>query len=335
MASFKKIDGQWRAWVARQGIRKSKVFRTKAEAESWATKVEADILAGKLAPAASMTVAQAIDKYIKTEVPKRRGGHYEKRRLLALIRLCPWLAEKPVAEVTSEDMARWRDERRRAVSDASVVRESSDLRTLWRHCRSWKVMSVDPFHELPMPKKGHARARLTKMEEIKRLLRSMGFKTGKPPKMPQQQVAWAYLIAHHTALRSGEILRLARSNVDLVRRVYRLEVHKTMEEVGVRHVPFTKKAARLLAVLDAAAQKAGRDAYFTISDESRDELFRRVRDRLMIDDLHFHDSRADALTRLSKRYDVMTLARISGHKDIKQLYNTYYRESAESVASRL
>lgn len=335
MASFKKVDGSWRAWVARRGVRMSKSFPSKAEAVSWATHVEAEILAGKLSPSSTMTVAQAIDKYIKTEVPRRRGGEYEKRRLLALIRLCPWLAEKPVGDVNSADMARWRDERRQAVSDASVVRESSDLRTLWRHCRSWRVMSVDPFHELPMPSKGHARARLSSRSEIKLLLRSMGYVTGRAPKTPQQEVAWAYLIAHHTALRSGEILALSRSTVDLERRVYRLEFHKTMEEAGIRHVPFTKKAARLLAVLDAAAQRAGRDAYFTISDKSRDVLFRKVRDRLLIDNLHFHDSRADALTRLSKRYDVMTLARISGHRDIKQLYNTYYRERAESVAARL
>ncbi len=31
----------------------------------------------------------------------------------------------------------------------------------------------------------------------------------------------------------------------------------------------------------------------------------------------------------------MTLARISGNKDINLLFNTYYRESAEQIAGRL
>ncbi|HHF6884897.1 tyrosine-type recombinase/integrase [Haemophilus influenzae] len=40
--------------------------------------------------------------------------------------------------------------------------------------------------------------------------------------------------------------------------------------------------------------------------------------------MHFHDTRCEALTRLSKKVDVMTLAKISGHKDISILQNVYY-----------
>jgi integrase len=149
--------------------------------------------------------------------------------------------------------------------------------------------------------------------------------------MPQQQVALAYLVAHHTAMRAGEVLSLSRSSVDLVKRVIRLDRHKTDSEVGVRHVPFTTRAARLLRLLDGWAAEAGRDAYFTISSQSLDVLFRKVRDRLLIDNLRFHDSRAAALTRLSKRMDVLRLAKISGHKDLNQLLSAYYRESAADI----
>ena len=41
-------------------------------------------------------------------------------------------------------------------------------------------------------------------------------------------------------------------------------------------------------------------------------------------DLHFHDTRREALSRLAKKVDVMTLAKISGHRDIKILLNTTY-----------
>jgi integrase len=114
-----------------------------------------------------------------------------------------------------------------------------------------------------------------------------------------------------------------------------LHSHKTLEREGVRFVPFTRRAARVLAVLDAAAREAGRDAYFTISGHSLDVLFRRVRDRLLIEGLHFHDSRADALTRLSRRMDVMRLARISGHRDLRQLMQAYYRETPAEVAASI
>lgn len=72
-----------------------------------------------------------------------------------------------------------------------------------------------------------------------------------------------------------------------------------------------------------------------MSDGSRDTLWRKVRDRVMVSELHFHDSRAAALTWLAKRYDVMTLAKISGHTDINQLFEAYYRESASDIAARL
>jgi integrase len=123
--------------------------------------------------------------------------------------------------------------------------------------------------------------------------------------------------------------------VDLVKRVATLHSHKTLEREGVRFVPFTRKAARVLAVLDAATKDQGRDEYFTISGHSLDVLFRRVRDRLLIDNLHFHDSRASALTRLSKRMDVLRLSRISGHRDLNQLLAAYYRETAASVAASI
>lgn len=68
---------------------------------------------------------------------------------------------------------------------------------------------------------------------------------------------------------------------------------------------------------------------------SLDVLFRKVRDRLLIDNLTLHDSRAAALTRLSKRMDVLRLSRISGHRDLNQLLKAYYRETAADVAASI
>ena len=193
----------------------------------------------------------------------------------------------------------------------------------------------NPWKGLRLPRKGHARRRSTMWAEVRLLVRSVGYTRLLPPLSPQQQAVWAYMVALHTALRSAEVLRLSRSTVDLERRVYRLPRHKTDGAVGGRLVPFTRRAARLLRVLDDAAAAGGRDEYFTISDASRDVLWRKVRDRVMISGLRFHDSRAAALTWLAKRYDVMTLAKISGHVDINELYHSYYRESAQDIAARL
>lgn len=51
-------------------------------------------------------------------------------------------------------------------------------------------------------------------------------------------------------------------------------------------------------------------------------------------DLTFHDGRATALTMLARKYDILTLSRISQHKDLKMLAR-YYRESSAEIAARL
>ena len=112
-------------------------------------------------------------------------------------------------------------------------------------------------------------------------------------------------------------LELAESG----RRVVVLESTKT---TGRALVPVGRIAAKLLA------RKP-----FTVRPNEASTLFARLTRQLLIDDLTFHDSRGSALTWLSKRVDVMTLARISRHKDLSLLMKVYYRESADEIAAKL
>ncbi len=257
-------------------------------------------------------------------------------RFDAWLREFPELASKVFHEITGDDLARWRDARLQQVSGASVLREAQQFRPIWTLAvKQWKWVGKSPWPEIKLPAKSHARRRTGQWSEVRRMLRSANVSPRLAPVTAMEQTAWTMLVALHTAMRSGEILRMGRSNVDLKRRVYHLPHHKTEAKVGERHVPLTRRAVRLLRVLDAAAEAAGRDAYWTISDASRDTLYRKLRDRVMVEGLRFHDLRATALTWLSKRVDVMTLARISGHVDINELFNTYYRETAEDIAARL
>ncbi len=338
MAYFRKLkSGSWRAQVERKGVRKSQTFQTKAAAQLWAAQEEAVILKGGTSgffPA--KTLGDAFDRY-ELEVSKRKRGHHaEALRFNAWRKGFPDLCAKVLHTITPEDIAMWRDARREAVSDSSVVRESAQLRNVWTvAANEWGWCGVSPWTKVKMPRKAHARTRQTTWREVKMLVRHMGYVTGKAPETPQQEVAWAYMLAQHTAMRAGEVRGLTRRSVNLTSRVVTLVDHKTVEREGTRFVPVTKKAARLLKVLDAHAAAQGRDEYFTISAQSLDVLFRKVRDRLLIEDLHFHDSRADALTRLSKKMDVMRLAKISGHRDLKQLLAAYYRETAADIAATI
>lgn len=338
MAYYRKLKTGWRAEVVRDGVRKSAVRATKAEAQAWALAEEAAILAGSRGQYPERSLAEAIDKYRKEVLSKKPVDRQraDNLRLDAWEREFPQLAKKIFHQISGADLGQWRDTRLKTVSANTVLREAQLFRPIWTIAvREWKWAGVSPWKSIKLPAKGMARKRTSTWSEIRIMLRSAGVDIRTPPSAPTQETAWAMWISLHTALRSGEILRMSRSTVDLQRKVYTLKEHKTAGHLGVRKVPLTTRSLRLLRVLEQAAAAAGRDNYFTVSDESRDVLYRKLRERVMIEGLNFHDLRATALTRLSKRVDVMTLARISGHKDINLLFNTYYRETEEAIAARL
>jgi len=67
---------------------------------------------------------------------------------------------------------------------------------------------------------------------------------------------------------------------------------------------------------------------------SLDALFRKAKKQALIEDGTLHDTRHLAITRLAKKLNVLDLARMVGHKDLRQL-QVYYNESAEDMDTRL
>ncbi|MEO9823110.1 MAG: site-specific integrase [Yoonia sp.] len=126
-------------------------------------------------------------------------------------------------------------------------------------------------------------------------------------------------------MRAGKIVGLRPIDVDTAKRVAHLPETKTGTS---RNVPLSKEAIRLLSLLPE------NDPVFGLTSASLSTPWRKLRDRAGVSGLTFHDSRASAITRLSKKVDVLDLARIVGHKNIAELM-TYYRDSPEEIASRL
>lgn len=327
MASISRHGKGYRAQVYVHGRRASKVFRTQREASAWAARREAEL---EGAPDERHTLADLIDRYIRDAISKKKGSAHEERQALAFLRDFPDLAAKKLGELDTPDFAEWRDTRLTKVTDGTVIRNLNWLRHALRLAREeWKWMSRNPLQGLRVPKNPNPRERRVRAREVRMLCRHLGYRPGRAPVTKGQEVALAFLVALRTAMRAGEILSLGKGNLDLRRRVASVE-HKTQHITGKpRDVPLTRKAVRLLAPV------AGRERCFTLSSSVLDVLFRRARDQLMIEDLHFHDSRAEALTLLSRKVDVMTLAKISGHRDLRILQNTYYRETADEIAARI
>lgn len=327
MASVGRHGRGYRAQVYVNGRRASKVFRTLREANAWAAAKEDELEA---APADRHTLRELIDDYVDKVMSKKRGNVHEERQAKAFLRDFAWLADKRLADLDTPDFVRWRDERLKTVSDATVLRNLNWLRHAFRVAREeWKWMTGNPLQGLRIPKNPAPRDRRVSPAEVRALCRVLDYRPGRAPETKSQEVALAFMVALRSAMRAGEILSLGAGNLDLKRRVASVD-HKTQHLTGKpRDVPLTRQAIRLLRPV------ADQERCFTISSAVLDTLFRKARDRLLIEDLHFHDSRAEALTRMSRKVDVMTLAKISGHKDLRILQLAYYRETAEQIAARL
>ncbi len=101
-----------------------------------------------------------------------------------------------------------------------------------------------------------------------------------------------------------------------------------------RDVPLSRRA---LALLDQLRPVTG-DGERVMGIRSAavlDTLWRKARDRAMLDNAHFHDLRATALTRMARKVSVLELAKISGHRDLRILQAVYYREDPANLAAKL
>ncbi|MEL4181196.1 tyrosine-type recombinase/integrase [Roseateles sp. PN1] len=336
MAYFRKLpSGNWRAEIELLDVRDSLGgFPTKRDAQEWATFREQEIRAGKAGKFPDKTLAEALLRYEKEISPTKESEHFEVLRFEALRRKFPKLVEMRLVDVKPDDLQEWVDARLEKVKPATVRRESNSFSNVWTvAAKVWKWCPLEsPWSFVRVPSDGQPRERRIPWQEVRRLCRALGYISGKPPQSMQAEVAYAFLIALRTAMRSSEILGLTTEAVNLETRVVKLDKHKTLRYTGrPRFIPFRKPAKRLLA-----AMMAGRAVkLFTVSDDSRAALFVKAKKRCGIKGLTFHDSRGEALTLLSRKVDVQTLQKISGHADINVLIRHYYRESPEQVAARI
>jgi integrase len=303
---LKQTAKGWQAQVQRNGKRVAKTFPTKREANAWGIEQEAG---AKRLKQGWRTFGAAVEDYEKSRTSQKRAQQWEKnalRRLLAQIG-----EDTPVGEIDAPRIARWRDERLKTVSGSTVNREANLFRNILTVARDeWEWIDANPFSKVKLPKDNQARTAVWRWQLIKRVLRAP--RTGKTA-----QVQRAFRISLHTAMRLQEVI-LGR--YDKARRVYVLPKTKSGE---VQEVPLPRRSIKLFP------------DRFTVSPNEASTLFSRLCRDLLIEGLTFHDARGSALTWLSRRVDVLTLARISRHKDLRILNEHYFRETAEEIAARL
>ncbi|TWI04859.1 site-specific recombinase XerD [Luteimonas cucumeris] len=321
MASIQRNGSKWRAQVYVQGVRDSDTFQTRQEASRWALEREAE-LSGRKLP--DKTYGDAMRRYVREVTPDRGGARWEEIRLTAMEKYP--IANRRMEALVGNDFADWRDDRLKQVKPGTVAREMNLLRSVLEVARrDWHWIRVNPMKDVRWPETPKGRARRLSETEVNDLAAALGV-GGKLKAVTQtQRVGLMFLFALETAMRSGEMVAMRWENVHTAARYVHLPKTKNGD---ARDVPLSKRALAILKVLPE-----GDGPVFGLDDASRDALWRKMRPEKHRA-IHFHDTRAEAIWRLSKKLDVMQLALVIGHRDLKSLM-IYYNESASDMARRL
>ena len=227
-----------------RGVRDSKTFRTKREAEAWAAARDAELRAvATQSPGIRHSLADALIRYVAEVSPTMRGERWECARVGAFLKDANFPTGK-IGEITPEMIGRWRDTRLRQVTAGTVIREMSLLAAVMEHARrEWRWIHTNPCRDVRRPRTPDHREVVISPRQIRLMLESMGYLPGKPCRSVPQAAGAAFVLALRTGMRAGEITGLTwdRVRADSCW----LPVTKTTP----REVPLSRKARNVIEAM--------------------------------------------------------------------------------------
>lgn len=321
-------DGKYRAHCQIKNYRASKTFLRKREAIAWAAAKDAELraLAGRDGGSVK-TLSDALRRYAEDVSPSKRGARWELIRLKAFESPDhrPLPVHNKLSDITTAQLAAWRDARLKVVGKGTVLRDVSLLSAVFDVARrDWQWIKINPLADMRKPPAPKHRERVISWQEVRRMLRALGY-TGGPVRTVSQAVAVCFLVALNTGMRAGELCGLTWA------RVYpdycRLLITKNGEP---RDVPLTDRARRVIE------RMRGWDdvSVFGLKPQTLDALFRRARDKAGLSGFTFHDARHTAATLLAPRMEVLDFAKAFGWRNLNQAM-VYYNPTAIQIKKRM
>jgi integrase len=204
--------------------------------------------------------------------------------------------------------AAYRDERLQAIKPSSLKRSLVPTHNLFEVAREeWDLPLLDnPLKRLRLAYADRRRERRLAPGEFERLLEAA------------QRSRISYLIpvlrlALETAMRRGDLLGIKADHVDLQNRSLLIPDSKNGQP---RQIPLSVEAVQVLRPIIG-----GSGRLFPVTANAFRLAWERTTRRAGISDLHFHDLRHEAISRLfEKGLSVPEVALISGHREVRMLF---------------
>jgi integrase len=333
MASFVQLpSGNWRAVVRRKARYVTETFRRKYDADSWALEMERRIDRGQVVargarPQGLRTLADLIDLHIADMLEVRKPLRRSKAYTLELLR--QKLGPTPFDRLTRDMLVNYG--RRRGQDGAGPVTVSSELsylNTIVTHASAVHgiAISKEPIElarvalrRLGLIGKGRERDRRPTQAELDALI---AYLDGNPRQVVPVGRIIRFAVA--TAMRQSEIASIVWPDVDDRIRTILVRDRKDPRNKDGNHqrVPLIAltgyDAWGILQEQRFATTSVNR--IFPYDGKSVGTAFRRACRELSIDDLHFHDLRHEATSRLFEAgLSIEKVALVTGHRDWKML----------------
>lgn len=347
MASITKRGERWFVRIIRKGhepIRKT--FVNRRDAEAFAACTEADIARGtyRRIEGERTTYREILERYAREVSPCKRGAADEASHIKSMLRpdgVAKPLLARPIASVSAQDVARWRDARLKQVAVATLLREWSILTHAFTICRQeWGFIGLEsPFSGVRKPTVDNSRERRVSQAEVEAICAATA----------SQELAALVRLAIETAARRGELLALQWRDVDLKKRTARLASVATKNGYG-RTLPLSGVA---VDVLKSMPRRLDGGTVFTLRPDSVTQAFGRAVERARtqyeadcvdrgiepdhgyLEDLRFHDLRHEACSRLAELgLSTTELASVSGHRTL-QLLGRYVHHRVETLVAKI
>lgn len=279
-------------------------------------------------PRKSSTLKEALDYYRQNVSILKKSYAQEAYRINQIGRM---IGDQIVGEVTSVDIADYRDIRlstynirtKRPIATSTVRLELSLLSNFFDVARiEWGAADTNPVSNVRKPKVPPGRDRRLTAREERLILRYANAH-------PNKAFFSIIIIALETGMRQGEILKLTWEHINLKARIAHLPDTKNGTK---RDVPLSIKARDALMMMGVKTK----GLVFNYTSEGLKSTWRFMRIKLKIENLHFHDLRHEAISRLFElgTLDMMEIAAISGHKSLAML-KRYTHLKAQRLVRKL
>lgn len=318
----------WRITVTYDKKRYSATRDTAKECEQWATLKLLELKTGKAEIEKGIKPAfpfrQLCEKYYQEHGRHTRSSRTIKVKIVNLDRIAPDIADKSIHDFKPSDIVTWRNKRKKEVKIGTLRNEYAIFSAIFTYAmKELFLIESNVWHAVPMPSKDKPRNQRITQEHQDAVLEALEYDGISTPSKPKQYVGWAFLFALETAMRQGEILAMRRQDIKDG------FIHLPMTKNGeTRDVPLSKEAKRLLSLLPA-----DKDRLIPIDKQVCATAWFRAKSKINLMQINFHDSRHEAITRMVRirKLPVEVLAKITGHKTIGILINTYYNPDAQDL----